>query len=122
MQAVIRLSWVQEFVEHIAEPTLEHVNLGLGDRNIIGPIVGDAHPLAVRAEKGRVGSSCPAVRRGIVGVIEQIVGKWFGDRLSRSPWRARRRSADMESSLVLVDSGALKAPELSEPWRAVGGL
>ncbi len=57
MQAIIRLSRVQEFVEHIAEPTLEHVNLSLGDGNVLRPIVDNAHPLSVRAEKRRVAGS-----------------------------------------------------------------
>jgi hypothetical protein len=31
----------EQFIEQVAEPRLEHVNLGLGDRNMLRPVVGD---------------------------------------------------------------------------------
>src|SRR5690606_10360002 len=81
----------EEFVEQIAEPTLENVNLGLGDRNIFWPIVGDAHPLAILVEKWRVAGSRPAVRRGVVGVVERSSGSIPGIGCRGRPLRSEER-------------------------------
>ncbi|MGA8095371.1 MAG: hypothetical protein WB823_14025 [Steroidobacteraceae bacterium] len=34
-------AWPEQLIEQIAEPRLEHVHLGLGNWNLLGPIVGD---------------------------------------------------------------------------------
>jgi hypothetical protein len=37
----------EQFIEEIAEPCLEHIELGVGDRHRVGPIVRDGSRLHV---------------------------------------------------------------------------
>ena len=41
------LAWPKEFIEEVAEPRFEHVELGVGDRHAPGPIVRDGPGLKV---------------------------------------------------------------------------
>jgi hypothetical protein len=71
----------EQFIEQIAEPCLEHIELGLGDRHRVGPIVRDDPRLDIVL--GRAPDARPGLRLDvkIVGQNAQAVG-WPGHSVS----------------------------------------
>ncbi|MDO5622559.1 MAG: hypothetical protein Q4G24_13940 [Paracoccus sp. (in: a-proteobacteria)] len=83
---IVRIvDWAKQPVEHIAEIPLEDLQFFLGDRHLFGPVVEDRQCFNIDDAKRRP-AALPAVWRGLVGVVEQIVGECFRDRVSRSPF------------------------------------
>src|SRR5690606_26663368 len=88
----------------MTEIPLENLQFFLGDRHLFGPVVEDRQRLNIDDAKRRA-ATFPAVWRGFVGVVEKIVGKCFGDRVSRSPFAG---AAALCAHGILLGSGGFR--------------
>ena len=64
----ISSAWPEQFVEQIAEPCLEHVKLGVGDRHMLRPIVANGPGLDIVLDG-------PSEARPRTGRDDEIVGQ-----------------------------------------------
>jgi len=91
----------EQFIEEIAEPCLEHVELGVGDRHRVGPIVHDGPCLNIML--GRAADARPG-RRLDVKIVRQNAeaGAWSGHPRSIAPLCPQANDRFLSANALLL--------------------
>jgi len=113
----------EQLIEEIAEPCLEHVELGVGDRHSVGPIVRDGPCLNIML--GRAADARPG-RRLDLKIVRQNAqaGAWSGHPRSIAPLGPQANDRFLSANALLlpgkpVTRGALALS--SDLWQALAG-